>query len=193
MRLFVALNLPETIRHDIRDATANLREERYPFRWIEGDALHLTLSFLGEVAETRVPELMSTLSTAATRHATFSFRLKGVGAFPNLRRPRVLWLGVENDGSLERLQDDVAGALEPLGFERERRAYSPHLTLARAKNDASPAAFASLAAGVADFEFERTVNVETIDLMRSHLSSAGARYERVGAAPLGSRTSKEKR
>ncbi|MGH7501868.1 MAG: RNA 2',3'-cyclic phosphodiesterase [Longimicrobiales bacterium] len=184
MRLFVAVNLPEAEKTRVHDATAVLREATLPFRWVNTDGLHLTLSFLGEVAETRAGELMMRLAESAGRHAPFPLRLSGLGAFPNLRRPRVLWIGVHDNGSLRRLQADVAAALETIGFAREEREYNPHLTLARAYNDVRAGAFAQLPALAETIGYEGMMNVSTVDLMRSHPGRAGARYERIGQAPL---------
>jgi len=185
MRLFVAVNLPAAEQGRIRDATERLRDTALPFRWIAPEALHLTLSFLGEVAEQRMDELMTALGAVAIRHNPFAIRLAGIGAFPGLRRPRVLWLGVADDGSLARLQSHTAAALEPLGFPREQRAYNPHLTLARARSEARPGAFGTLAAAAEGVTHESVVEVNSIDLMRSHLSRSGARYEKIASAVLG--------
>lgn len=185
MRLFVAVNLPAGIKDEIGAATSPLRDAGDPFRWVDAEALHLTLSFLGEVAETRVEMLLDALRAVALRHEPFVLGIGRIGAFPNLRRPRVLWMGTAAAGGLVRLQADTAAALEPLGFPPEKRAYSPHLTLARARNDARPAAFATLESRAAGIDYENNVRIESLDLMRSHLSRAGARYERIGVAPLG--------
>lgn len=128
---------------------------------------------------------MRALNGVARRSGPFPIRLGAVGAFPNLRRPRVLWLGVSNDGALERLQSETASVLDPLGFPREQRAYSPHLTLARARNDAPRNMFAALATAVDGIAYQGIVQVKSIDLMRSHLGRAGARYEKIGGAELG--------
>jgi 2'-5' RNA ligase len=185
MRLFVAVNLPAAEQERIRDATERLRDTALPFRWVAPEALHLTLSFLGEVAEQRIDELMKALGAVAMRYDPFAIRLAGIGAFPGLRRPRVLWLGVADDGSLARLQSATAAALEPLGFPREQRAYSPHLTLARARSEARPGAFGTLAGAAEQVTHESMVQVRSIDLMRSHLSRTGARYEKIADALLG--------
>lgn len=185
MRLFVAVNLPAGIKDEIGAATAPLRGAGYPFRWVDAEALHLTLSFLGEVAESRVETLRDALRAVALRHEPFVLGIGRIGAFPNLRRPRVLWMGTASAGELVRLQAETARVLEPLGYPPEERAYSPHLTLARARTDARPAAFASLESRAALIAYANEVRIDSLDLMRSHLSRAGARYERIGAAPLG--------
>jgi 2'-5' RNA ligase len=189
MRLFVAVNPGDEDKSEIRAATAGLRARDYPLRWVDTAAMHLTLSFLGEVVEERVKEVLSAIEGVAEKHSPFTIRFRGAGAFPNVRRPRVLWLGVADDGSLAGLQADTGTALERLGFPRDRREYSPHLTLARARDDARPAAFSDLAAGIAAIEFERALEVESIDLMRSHLSRSGARYELLAASPLAAKPS----
>jgi 2'-5' RNA ligase len=111
--------------------------------------------------------------------------LGGVGAFPSLTKPRVVWVGVERHPALELLANDVELALMRLSFEPELRPFSPHLTLGRAERGARPAAFKAfpvLAAGIA---YEGTTTVESVDLMQSTLGSEGATYTVLSRAPLG--------
>jgi 2'-5' RNA ligase len=108
----------------------------------------------------------------------------GVGAFPQLRRPRVIWVGVDGGDALLALQADVERSLEPLGFEREQRAWSPHLTLGRAEPHTRQTSFAGLAALADSVTYEATVDVESVDLMRSHVGRGGARYERIAGPRL---------
>jgi 2'-5' RNA ligase len=182
--LFIAFNLPDAEKERIHDASARLRGALLPLRWVATDALHVTLLFLGEVDAPRTEELSGGLVEVGARHSPFGIELSRVGAFPNLRRPRVLWIGVRDDGSLRRIQEDVAATFERMGFALEARDYSPHLTIARVRNDARAPAFASLPALAAETAYESRLDVNTIDLMRSHLRREGARYERLAAVSL---------
>ncbi|MGH7751595.1 MAG: RNA 2',3'-cyclic phosphodiesterase, partial [Gemmatimonadales bacterium] len=138
MRLFVAVNLPEAVRRGLYQATESLRRRAppLPVKWVKGDAIHLTLKFLGDVDPKQEPDIGGALARAVAGTRTFAVGVSGFGVFPDYRRPRVLWVGVEPHPSLELLQDAVERALTPLGFEPEGRAFRPHLTLGRAERDA---------------------------------------------------------
>lgn len=183
MRLFVAVNLPDEEKAKLAQATLPLRTG-LPFRWLLPEAVHLTLKFLGEVAEPRSRAVIEAVENTAARHAPFSLELGGVGAFPSLRRPRVLWVGVMASSVLSALQADVERALARSGFPTEDRPFSPHITVARAWNDAKPAAFQELEQLARSVVYAGIAPVKSVDLMRSHLGRAGARYERIAAAPL---------
>jgi 2'-5' RNA ligase len=125
------------------------------------------------------------LEQVGARHPPFSLRFGGVGAFPDMRRPRVVWMGIEASPALLALQRDVASALEGLGFDAEAREYSPHLTMGRAEQGARASAFSGFETRARDVAYRATVEFGSVDLMRSHIGRAGARYERLLAAPLG--------
>lgn len=184
MRLFVAVNLPADDRQRLFDATAGLRAGSYPFRWALPEAVHLTLEFLGSVAEPAVPAIREVLAAVAGRHATFELGIGGVDAFPDLRRPRVIWVGADGGTTLLELQADLVESMEPLGFEPEKRKWSPHITIGRARPNARRTDFTGLGAVAGAIDYEATVPVESVDLMRSHLGPGGARYERVQQAAL---------
>jgi 2'-5' RNA ligase len=193
VRLFVALNLPADVRRAIADATAPRRAAAPSLAWTEEARLHLTLKFIGErPAEAREP-LAAALRAVAARHAPLALELGGLGAFPNRRRPRVVWLGVAPDPKLELLHHDVEVACAALGYEVEGRAFRPHLTLARVRAprgaDAGIAAetAAGLAAAAGELRERWTAGVSSVDLMRSELASSGSRYTLLDAAPLGAR------
>jgi 2'-5' RNA ligase len=135
MRLFVALNLPKKERDRIHRAARTLRDQGLPVRWIDAEQYHLTLKFLGEVRSDRVERIEAILDRVATGSPPFSVDLTGFGAFPTVRRPRVLWLGVEPTPALRCLKQDVEWALSDAGFDRETRAFHPHLTLGRVERE----------------------------------------------------------
>jgi len=184
MRLFIAVNLPSDERDRLQREAGVLRAARLPVRWVSADALHLTLKFLGEVADARVPEIEQAMTRVAGELPPFELELRGLGAFPNLRTPRVVWVGVHAPPELARLAGGVEDAMAGLGYPHEDRPFSPHLTLGRADRDARADDFRPLAALAAEFTFRAEVAARSVDLMRSHLSSRGARYERMLAAPL---------
>lgn len=186
MRLFVAVNLDPAERERLRGATALLREAGLPVRWAAPETLHLTMKFLGEVDEAGVAEIGRAVERAASGVAPFEARLGGVGAFPSVERPRVAWVGVEKRPELMRLQRELERELAPLGYAPEDRPFTPHVTLGRAARDARPRDMEPLAGLAAAVEYESSLEVRTLDLMRSHTGPRGARYERLLAAPLGS-------
>jgi 2'-5' RNA ligase len=175
--LFVALNLPRRVRQELWDATAPLRALGLPVRWVREDALHLTLKFLGEVAAEREAEVVAALGRAAVGARPLSLVVRGLGVFPDFRRPRVVWLGVEGEPALELLQHRLEQELGPLGFPPEGRPFRPHLTLGRAARDARPRELAGLEAALGRVRVEAAALVETLDLMESTLTRDGAVYE----------------
>lgn len=187
MRLFVALNLDPAVREAIAAAVAPLREAAPGLAWVAADRLHLTLKFLGERADEAVPELRGTLEDLARRHRPFGLDLKGVGAFPNFRRARVVWLGVDAEPRLELLQHDVEERLAAIGYELEGRPFRPHLTLARVRRPEHESVMRELARAARAVGFHTEVDVTSVDLMRSTLGASGSRYDLLHAAPLAAR------
>ena len=185
MRLFVAFGLPPRERREIHESCAVLRERDLPVRWVPPDRYHVTLKFLGEVDDERVEALAGALHGAARETEPFEVELSGVGAFPTIRRPRVLWLGVDASPRLRSLKQDVEWAMAGEGFEREARTFHPHLTLGRALPDGGAGAFRGLDEVAAEMDVSCAVRLDGIELMRSVLSSEGPRYSVVSSIPLG--------
>ena len=176
MRLFVALNFPPLVREALWAATAPLRDLGLPVKWVRGEAVHLTLKFLGDVADEREPEVVAALTRAAAGARTLSLVLGGFGVFPDFRRPRVVWVGIAPEPGLEILQHRVEQEFAPLGFPTEARPFRPHITLGRAARDARPVAFSGLEAVLDRLEFAETALVSALDLMQSTLQSGGPVY-----------------
>ena len=174
MRLFVALNLPKKERDRIYRASKILRECELPVRWVEPDHFHVTLKFLGEVTEDRKESVREALDHVALTTAHLDLAVEGFGAFPTIRRPQVIWVGVEPSPALRCLKQDVEWALMDCGFERETRAFHPHLTLGRAESRDGAGAFRGLDDKAANLSYQGQVKVRKLDLMRSQLSKGGA-------------------
>jgi 2'-5' RNA ligase len=181
MRLFIAINIPKKEREKIYRSARPLREESYPVRWVKADFFHLTLKFLGEVRPNSLSTVESVLDRVAQSTESFFLDIGGFGAFPTIRRPRVLWLGVEPSPALRCLKQDLEWALSDHGFERETRAFHPHFTLGRAKADDGAGAFRGLDVLASDLKYESQAKIRKVDLMESHLSSSGPRYEVVSS------------
>jgi 2'-5' RNA ligase len=174
VRSFVALSLPDPVRA----ALADLRRAappRAPVRWVAPESIHLTLKFLGEIEPDRLEAVKAALSSFPWNLAPFAFTLSGVGAFPGLKRPRVLWVGV-TDGAdrVVELAERVERALGPIGFPREDRAFSPHLTIGRV-NGPGPAGWAETFAAAARFA-PVAVRASGFSLYESKLLPTWARY-----------------
>lgn len=184
MRLFVAVNLPAAERRAAYEAAAPLRVARLPVKWIGEDSIHITLRFLGEVEAEKVTPIAEGLAAAVRSARPFGVGLGGVGGFPSLARPRVVWIGVERHPALELLANDVEKALMALDFEPELRPFHPHLTLGRSERSARPAAFAKFEQLAASIAYQGTTMVETVDLMQSVLGPKGATYTVLTRAAL---------
>lgn len=184
MRLFVALNLPKKERERIYRASRTLREAELPVRWVEPDKYHISLKFLGEVTEDRVDAIEEALASVAASTASLQVCVEGFGAFPTIRRPHVIWLGVQPTPALRCLKQDLEWALSACGFERENSAFHPHLTLGRAKEENGAGAFRGLDEKAAGLTYSQEIKVRKLDLMRSHLSKSGTRYSLHSSATL---------
>ena len=130
MRLFVALDLPETVRRELRELIEQLRKLCPDARWVRPEGIHITLKFIGQVDPAKTALISQALEPIRSDHPV-EMQFRGIGFFPNKRRPRVAWCGVEGPLNLAKLAADIEEAVEPLGITRESRAFTPHLTLAR--------------------------------------------------------------
>ena len=190
MRLFIGVELDQHVRTAAAAAVDRLRSELslsdadFTARWIPSANLHITLWFLGEVGEDDAARVEAALQQPL-RELSFPVLLRGVGAFPRSGPPRVLWIGVADGGvPLGRLYGELADRLVPLGFQPERRPYSPHLTIARVKESGRGTAHRIrqlLAAAPADCGMSA---VTAVTLFRSRLSPRGAVYEPLLRVPL---------
>ena len=176
MRLFVAIELPEALRRRLWKEIAPLRAVDAPVRWVGPERLHLTLKFIGDVAGEREPALTGAVADVAARHPPVPVLLRGTGAFPTSRRPRVLWVGVEPRPPLLELQSDLERTLAEEGVEPEDREYHPHVTLGRVRRGVSGEALRSLAAALEELAPRADHEAEAVQLMESRLHPDGARY-----------------
>lgn len=168
----------------MHEAGDTLRAHAPDFRWVPPERLHLTVRFLGEQPLSIVPELRSGIDAAVSRHADAPLQLGGIGAFPNFRRARVLWMGVLPHPRLELLHHDVEAACVALGFEPEGRAFRPHVTLARVPNGAAEETLRALSRAARAVPFSESLSVESVDLMSSEQTPAGPSYRLLHASRL---------
>jgi RNA 2',3'-cyclic 3'-phosphodiesterase len=184
VRLFLAINLPAEVRREVDAAAAPMRECIPELSWVPESRLHLTLKFLGEQPAERVDEIHSGLAGVAARHRELFVALGEIGAFPNFRRARVVWMGVNHDPRLELLHHDVEMACERLGFELDARAFRPHLTLARVKHAMPEERMRAFARVAKRTDYRSDFIVRSIDLMQSVLGASGSTYTTLVSAAL---------
>jgi 2'-5' RNA ligase len=190
IRLFIAIELPEELKGALVEIGREVAARIPPrtVRWVQPAAMHLTVVFLGETPASKLVAIKEAMAAAAARVAKTSFRAIGVGCFPNPRRPRVVWVGVEEAaGNLERIKLALDHELAPLGFKPEKRRFSPHLTLGRVNKQASHQEAAELGRAVEGATLREVARVEVtrIHLIRSDLRSTGAVYTVLASFPLG--------
>ncbi len=184
MRLFVAIELPDAIKQEIAKVQEGLRKSGADAGWTRPEGIHLTLSFLGETAGEKVPEITSALMDAAKDRGRFRIEVSGAGAFPHARNPRVLWIGVKGDlDALTLLQASVERAMQGIGFEPEARKFSPHLTLARIKYLRPEFSWQRAIEGIKDAALG-AFDVTAVSLMKSELNRSGAVYTEMGRVEL---------
>ncbi len=134
MRTFIAIELPEGVKSFLREHIALLRSFGGNVKWTRPESLHLTLKFLGNIRKDVAEAITARLMPLFGREARLSLNVEGAGGFPTLSRPRVIWIGLRDaSGRLGPMVAELEDLLEPLGFAKERRAFSPHLTLGRVK------------------------------------------------------------
>jgi len=190
MRAFIAIDLSPVIRSGLRAVSQQLRRETRAVRWVAPESIHLTLKFLGEIDSAGLPALTKSLLAEAGRQVPFEFHAGGLGAFPSLRRPRAVWVGLQAPPDLAALQASLEAATSPLGYLTEERAFSPHLTIGRVSQHASPEEISRLSelllrTKVGDLGAAR---VEAVTLFKSDLRPSGAVYTVLVQAKLGNAT-----
>jgi 2'-5' RNA ligase len=183
-RLFVAIDVDSQVLTRVIAAAAAVRRLAPDARWRRADAGHVTLAFLGSVAEARVAQVADVLAAVAARHGPFGLEIRGAGVFGAAAHPRVLWVGIGGDGgALAAVHAAVSRALVPLGYEPEARAYHPHLTLARARAPRGDRGLAAARRSLGDAAFG-TQRVDTLVLYQSRLRPGGAEHTALARCSL---------
>ncbi len=192
LRVFAALELPPAALRQITEMQVVLKTvtPSGSVRWVKPEGIHLTLVFYGDTEAQRVAAIQHVLDQAAPIVEPFSLTLSGLGVFPNPRRPRVVWVGVQ--GALEplhKLQRAVETGSKTLGFKPDERGFNPHLTLGRVNQPLRPADQQALSQALAQARVPAggEFRLETLSLIRSELKPGGAVYTPIFTAPLGSR------
>jgi RNA 2',3'-cyclic 3'-phosphodiesterase len=179
MRLFVAFDLPREVRHALATLGPRLKPECRAARWVRPESMHVTLKFLGETDPQKLDAIRAALAPIRSAEpVAMDFRV--LGFFPNEFKPRVLWCGVQATPNLAELAAAVEQALEPLGFPRETRTFSPHLTLARLEPGDALENLARAADSLKSYDFGAARESE-FHLFESVLKPSGAQYSKLAA------------
>jgi len=184
VRIFVGVGLPPGVRDAVDGSVDPLRRTRPPVSWVPVANLHITLKFLGETPQQRMPVLEETLDAVAAGCAPFSLRAAGGGVFPGVRSPRVLWVGFGEPLELAgELQQNMENALSGAGFPREDRRFHPHITVGRVRG-ALPAGWGERFVRSLSGRDFGIVPVESLRMFESRLAPGGAIYHVVREFPL---------
>jgi 2'-5' RNA ligase len=186
MRLFFAIELEPAVAESLHHAIEPLRVLEPALAWVPAIKLHLTMKFVGDVDLAGAATLVSAAESIVSRHRHFEMTLGGVGAFPNFRRARVVWMGIESEPKLEWLHHDLEVACSDVGYEVEGRAFRPHITLARVRSPLTLERVRALARAARRVAFAGTSEVAGLTLFESTPGS-GAHYRRIHATTLGGR------
>ena len=189
VRSFIAVELPEELKEELIDLNRRLQSgDHTGVRWVDPRGIHLTLKFLGDVAIDRLDNVIAALQEATCEIPPFQLEVGGLGVFPNPRRVRVAWVGISGEtDKLQQLQQRVESSLARIGFPAESRKFTPHLTLARVRDQVSPDVrqnFGHLIINT-DFKASHNIMVNTVFLMKSQLTRQGAIYSRLNSVGLG--------
>ncbi len=183
MRCFIAIDIPADIRQSITDVIGKCNQGSKGVKWVAPEKIHITLKFLGEVKEDRIPAVQEKLVPVCAERDIFSIAIKGAGAFPNFKYPNVLWIGIDESEELKRLYEDIEDVLSKLGFEKENRKFSPHLTIGRVKDRRGIEPVIKELYTFKDMFFG-SMEVKEVLLMRSILKPAGAEYSKIAGFKL---------
>lgn len=190
IRAFIAIEINPEITSQLARIADELQQSigNHAVRWVPAENIHLTLKFLGDVSLNNLELLKDALKSEAAGLASFNISVGGIGAYPKIRSPRVLWVGVEGPETLISLQRSVENQMEKLGYERDRRNFSPHLTLGRVSRSAQPGEVRAVATALEAYKlgFIGISPVTAVHLFRSDLHPEGAVYSSLLSVPLDS-------
>jgi 2'-5' RNA ligase len=187
IRSFLAIELPRTIRKKIEEVQGDLRSTHADVRWVNPEKIHLTLKFFGNIEESRIDLLLKSIEEPIRNTLPFSLKVRGVGAFPHLKNPRVIWIGLVNGREvLISFQKQIETQLEKIGIQPEDRPFNPHLTLGRMKSSRGKVELAGKMEKHKEEEFG-DFQVERVVLFKSDLRPTGPIHTPLRDMKLGGR------
>lgn len=185
IRSFLAIELPRTILNKIEEVQKDLKSSHADVRWVSPEKIHLTLKFFGNVDESRIDPIVKSAEGPTQTTSPFSVTVRGVGAFPHFKNPRVVWMGlVEGKEALISFQKELEKELERIGFEPEERPFQPHLTLGRVKSNRGRDELVGRMEKYREETFG-AFQVERLILFRSDLKPSGPIYTALRAVEFG--------
>ena len=183
IRTYIAISISDEARSAISSLIRKLKEIESSIRWVDPENLHLTLKFIGEIEEVRLQNLKKALDKSLDEIAVFRYTLSGKGCFPNYKRPRVLWIGVNDlEEKMNILHQQIENEFHAVNIPREKRKFKPHLTIGRVKQNRKPGEILSKFEQFQLGQFE--VNIPDVYLMKSDLLPTGAKYTVLHTASL---------
>lgn len=187
IRAFIAIELDHQIQVSISKLSHELSTNiPYRLRWVKPDLIHLTLSFFGNIPAEKTGILSGLINTAVNNTRPFEVTLRGMGCFPNLNRPRVIWIGMEQSFPLNNLQKSLTQSLKETGFEIETRPFSPHLTLSRVPETTAQPVLQQIGREIENYKSVEvgSMQVSQVKLIKSDLTPAGPHYTTLSTAVL---------
>ncbi len=187
LRAFSAVEIPLPIRQAVCSATSDLQKELNSLvRWVPMENMHLTLKFLGDVSPSNVDLLTQMIAAEADLFEGFELHLDGLGSFPNLKRPRVIFVGIQAPAVLNALHRGIESASRRLGYESEERGFSPHLTIGRVKQNITAAEQQTIRRALEGIKIDSLGKawIDSLHLYKSDLKPTGSVYTRLYSAPL---------
>lgn len=183
VRLFIAIEIPSEIRSGIGAVIRELKAANADVKWEQTDKLHITLKFLGEAGERLVPDIFSALESVGREYHPFTIRYEALGCFPARREPRIIWIGVEEDGSvLQQLVHSTDESMRSFGFEKEERKFHAHVTIGRVKSRRN---IRDLLSRMESITFEsQPTTISELALVKSELKPSGSVYTILHRIPL---------
>ena len=189
LRGFIAVEIPSSLQHTIQESTASLRHMLSDdlVRWVPPQNVHLTLKFLGDVSSSNLDLIKQMLTAEAAQHQSFEMQAKGIGSFPNSRRPRVIWIGLQAPAALESLQRGIESASARLGYATDEKSFSPHLTIGRVKQNLSAPEIQRIRSALeqTNIGLLGIVYIDAAHLFKSDLQPSGSVYTRLFSAKCG--------
>ncbi|MCX7794621.1 MAG: RNA 2',3'-cyclic phosphodiesterase [Thermodesulfovibrionales bacterium] len=184
IRSFIAIELNEDIKKELGLLIEDLKPLAQDLKWVRPENLHITLKFLGGVEEKKIEKIKQALEETVKPYKPFTVKIKGIGQFPEKKMPRVIWAGVEHSETLLLLQRETEKSLLKLGFKKEEREFTGHITIARLKNHHDIKKLLNKLPDFKDKDFG-IQEVNEIVLMKSELRPEGARYEIIARFAIG--------
>lgn len=183
IRSFISIDLHDDLRAKIESLVKLFKETGADIRWVKIKNLHLTLKFLGVIEDHQLVPISSRIREIAGRFNDFSFSLTGTGTFPDLNRPRIIWIGIKDHSNFQKLTKELERAMKEEGFDKEKRPFSPHITVGRVRSLRGIDKLMIELVKYRSMDFG-SQHIGAIHLMKSTLTKEGAEYSTLSSAPL---------